>query len=258
MQKEYGTLSLDQFQRLIRKLPEARREMSELPSLIKSASPERLDELLGDGLLWAIVYELPFIQTIALLFATLGRAKKLVEISQAADPHEEILKWVDTDELEDWSGGEGGEFEIKDILGLTVVMQRNILSIMLFHRTLCALVDEVRHGEDDSLFLAVRVDRSMVGCPTFASRISRAELENDKPFFLRLRSALKGPSKKHWEAYRDLRYALFLLRELGFERMSDAQLEDLLVNKLKLYSPSAGARKNLRKQFTQSKKFSTT
>jgi hypothetical protein len=258
MEKEFGRLSLEQFQRLIKQLPEVRGEMVELSSLIKSASPKKLVELFGDGFHWAVVYELAFIETITFLFVVFGRVQKLLEIAQATDPQEELMKWGDTEELADWGGGEGGLFGEKAIVGLTVVMQRNILSIMLFHRTLCALVEEVRQGVDESLFLAVRVDRSIVACPTFANRIARAELENDKPFFLRLRSALKGPSKKHWEAYRDLRYALFLLRELGFDQMSDAQLEDLLVHKLKLYSPSAGARKNLRKQFAQSKKFSTT
>jgi len=69
---------------------------------------------------------------------------------------------------------------------------------------------------------------------------------------------LKGPSKKHWEAYKDLRYAFFILRESGFNQMSDAQLEELLVHQLKLYPDAPGARKNLRKQFKESKKFATT
>ena len=129
---------------------------------------------------------------------------------------------------------------------------------MLFHRTLDKMVADVRAGNDASLFQAVRIDRSIVACLTFADRIAKAELENDKKFFLHLRSSLKGPSKKHWEAYKDLRYALYVLRESGFNQMSDAQLEDLLVHKLKLYPNVPSARKNLRKQFTESKKFSTT
>jgi hypothetical protein len=36
--------------------------------------------------------------------------------------------------------------------------------------------------------------------------------------------------------------------------MSDAQLEHLLVDVLKVYSPSFTARKNLRKQYYESKK----
>lgn len=97
------------------------------------------------------------------------------------------------------------------------------------------MIEEARSGNDASLFQAVRIDRSIAACLTFVDRIAKAELENDKKFFLHLRSALKGPSKKHWEAYKDLRYAFYVLRESGFNKMSNAQLEDLLVHKLKLY-----------------------
>jgi len=125
---------------------------------------------------------------------------------------------------------------------------------MLYKRSLCALVAEIREGDDNALFDAVRVDRSAVSCPTIAARISQAELLGEKRFFLRLRSALKGPSKKHWEGYRDLRYSLAVLREMGFDQLSDAELEHLLVDVLKVYPKSYTARKNLRKQYSESKK----
>lgn len=256
--KEYGKLTLSQFQRLVGKLPDIRGQMDELPTIIRSARKERLSEILGRDLHWAAVYELPFIHMIALVFMALGRWSKVIETASAPDPQEAALEWMEAEEGDDWAGGDGGLFEEKDVIGLVVAMQRNILSIMLYHRTLCALVQEVRDGLDESLFLAVRVDRSIVACPSIADRIARAELEDDKVFFQHLRSALKGPSRKHWEAYRDLRYALHMLRELGFSELSDAQLEDLLVHKLKLYPNVPSARKNLRKQFTESKKVATT
>lgn len=258
MDKEYGKLSLPQFQALVKKLPEIRAQAKELPAIVTSVRPEVVREILDKDFHWADVYELPLLQHIALLIFAFGRVQKMQEIAQSPDPQQAALEWAETDELDDWNGGEGGVFEKKHLVGLVVALQRSILSIMLYHRTLSALVEEVRAGNEASLFLAVRVDRSMVACPTFADRIARAELENDKDFFRHLRSALKGPSKKHWEAYQDLRYALYLLRELGFDQMSDAQLEDLLVQKLKLYPNVPSARKNLRKQFTQSKKIATT
>ncbi len=257
-EKEYGKLSLDQFKRIIDELPEIRKQIQEVPELVKSAQKVKIDEILGDGICWANVYEMPFDEQIALLICAMGRAKALHEAAQSKDPVQAAIDTFMTDEFEYWDGGEGGIFSMRDIVGLTIALQRNILSIMLFHRTLDKLVDETKAGDDSSLFKAIRIDHSIVACDTFAARISRAELEGDKLFFRHFRSALKGPSKKHWEAYKDLRYALCILRESGFNTMSDAQLEDLLVYKLKLYSNTPGARKNLRKQFTESKKFSTT
>ena len=55
-----------------------------------------------------------------------------------------------------------------------------------------------------------------------------------------------------------MRYSLAVLRELGFDAMSDAELEHLLVDVLKVYPKSWSARKNLRKQYTESKKIRTT
>lgn len=255
-EKEFGKLTVDQFRHLIKTLPEVRNNMKELPELIRSVPRKKIDDMLKEGFCWSFVYELPFLDSLALLVLSLGRAEQLKSVAQAPDPQQAALEWLKDDDLDDWNGGHDGLFEMCDVIGLTVALQRNILSIMLYHRPLSALVEEVRQKADwqDAFFKAVRIDRSIISCPTFSARLARAELEHDKLFFLHLRSALKGPSKKHWEAYQDLRYALCVLREIGFEQMSDAQLEDLLVHKLKLYPNVPSARKNLRKQFTESKK----
>jgi hypothetical protein len=79
-------------------------------------------------------------------------------------------------------------------------LQRTILSVMLFQRSLSGLVQDVREtGNLDSMFNAIRVDRAVMSCSTFEDRIARAELMGDKRFFHRLRNALKGPTQKHWQ-----------------------------------------------------------
>jgi hypothetical protein len=121
-----------------------------------------------------------------------------------------------------------------------------------------ALIEDARAGDDDALFNAIRLDRSALACPTNFARISKAEGLDEKRFFERLRSALKGPSKKHWESYRGLRYALVVLREFGLDSLSDAELEHLLVDVLEVYPKSFSARKNLPKQYYESKKIAKT
>ena len=258
LEKEYGKLSLDQFKQLVSELPEIRNQIKELPDLLNSSPKDKIKEVLDQGLYWAALYELSFQESLALLICALGCHQELHEAAQSDDPTQAAFSMFQNVKYETWEGGLEGLFELSDIVGLFAALQRNIRSIMLFHRTLNAMVDEVRNGDDNSLFNAVRIDRSIITCPTFSLRISKAEIKNDKKFFIRLRSSLKGPSNKHWEAYKDLRYAFFVLRESGFNQMSDAQLEELLVHQLKLYPDTLGARKNLRKQFTESKKFSTT
>ena len=231
--------------------------MGELQSLLVKSGAITIDKFLDKDSVWSDLYELSFEEFLGFYLIALGKLTDLMESARSPDPSREFLRRVDAWDLNaDLDLPEG--VEEKHIITLTYALQRHILSIMLYHRPLSRLVEEAGAGKTESLFLAVRVDRSIVACPPIALRIAKAEMMDDKRFFLHLRSALKGPSGKHWEAYKDLRYAFVLLREIGFNALSDAQLEHLFVDQLGLYPKVPGARKNLRKQLTLSKKISTT
>jgi len=257
MEKEYGKLTEDQFKRLVRKLPELRKQGGELQEAFRSASKEKLREVLGDGIWWASLYELSLVQVLALLFHVLDQAEWLKRIAQSPDPQEEALKWIEVDEDLEWNGGPGGIYSKGDVIAVLTALQRNILGIMVYKRSLCSLIAEAHAGNDDCLFDAIRLDRTIVTGPTAAARISKAELLGEKRFFQRLLKALKGPSQKHWESYKDLRYSLAILRDLGLNDLSDKQLEHLLVDVLKVYPKGYSAQKNLRKQYYESKKIKT-
>lgn len=254
MTKEYGKLTAVQFKALIDKLPELRKQRGELSELVRGVPKAKLEELLPRDYSWSEIYELPFIEHLALMLFVIDEVDFIHQAAQAPDPQQVVLDGLDPDDDEEWTGGWHGLFEKKHLTGMLFTLQRTLLSIMLYQKTMSTLIDEVRQGNDDSLFDAVRVDRAAVACPTIAARICRAELLHDKHFFIRLRNALKGPSQKHWQSYQDLRYALCVLRDLGFDKLSDDQLENLLVHQLKVYPNSYNARRNLRKQYAQSKK----
>lgn len=253
--KEYGKLTANQFKQLIDTLPELRRQQGEFRDAIRSVPLSRLDELLVDGCNWATAYELTFHEHVALVVHCLGLSRYLKSLAAAPDPQQKVL-----DEM--WDENKVDEDAITSpgqaVIGLVFSLQRTILSVMLYQRSMSSLLQEVReHGSHEALFKAVRVDRAAVAAPSVADRIARAELRKDEVFFRHLRSALKGPSKKHWEAYSDLRYALFTLRELGFDKLTDAQLERLMVDSLGVYPSHPSARKNLRAQYQQSRKIKT-
>ena len=254
-QKEYGKLTTEQFKVLIQKLPELRKEGLSLNEAVKATPKARISELLGKDYYWSAVYESSFIEHLAYLMMALDKVDFLKEAKASSDPTQYFMDNFELeDDSEEWTGGWKGEFKKQDLIGLVLSLQRTILSIMLYQKTLHTMVEEVRMGIDDSLFDAVRVDRSMVACPTFAARIAKAELTHEKHFFIRLRNSLKGPTQKHWQSYQDLRFALFTLRDLGFDKLSDDQLVNLLVHQLKVYPDRFEAKKNLRKQYNQSKK----
>ncbi len=255
MKKEYGKLTAGQFKELIGKLPEVNHQRDELKELLSELPKGKFDSLMVEGFSWGEIYEYSFAEHISIAVIAFGQAKWLHDLAAASDPQQQALDdW--NREIED--ADIHPAFEKQDLLGIAYSLQRTILSVMLFQKSLSGLIQEVREDDNmDSLFNAVRVDRTVMSCSTIADKIARAEMRQDKRFFHRLRNALKGPTQKHWAAYCDLRYSLFVLRELGFDRLSDIQLENLLVHNLKVYPDTAGARKNLRAQYTQSKKIKT-
>lgn len=256
--KEYGKLSLEQFKLLVQKLPELRKKFKELPSVLQSISEDEKRDILGDGFSWSSVYEKSFVEQLALLICALGSADQLHEAALSSDPVQAAIDLFKNDVFIDFNSSERSSSQKREAIGLITALKRNLLSVMLFDRTLDKLVEEVRSGAEESLFLAVSIDRSIIACPAIADRIARAEFENDDDFFHNLSNALiNGPSEKYWESYKDLRYAFYLLRDSGADQITPAQLEDLFVHKLKLYSNTPGARRNLRDLFTKSKKKST-
>jgi len=261
MEKEYGKLTSQQFGKLIGSLPEIRKQQVELRELVKMVPKERIDQLLISDYNWGEFYELPFVEHLALVVIAFNLTDTVIAAAESPDPQQQILDAMESlnaDPCVDIDQAEPQFFEKQDLIGLLYSLQRTILSIMLFQRTISDLVRDVReNGNLDALFNVIRVDRAAVACPSIADRIARAELSNDKHFFIRFRNALKGPQKKHWEGYCDLRYSLFALRELGFDKLTDLELEKLLVHTLKVYPDNPGARKNLRRQYQLSKKIST-
>jgi len=247
----------EQFKDLASKLPEIRSQMKELPEALKS-KPQKVKEILGEFYSWASIYEMPYIEQLAYLMVLLGMHKPFIEaVNNSPSPIQALIDISeDGAELDQWYEVNKAVIDKKHFIWLTIVMQRNILSIMLFHQSLGTLVEQVRQGSREAFFRAVSVDRTILSCPTFADRLSLAELTNDKDFFIHLRKALKGPSRKNMEAIGDLRYAIVVLRELGFSQFTDDELIALFVGN-RLYPKSAAAAKNLRKHIHAARKFST-
>lgn len=250
-------LTPEQFSDLAKKLPEIRSKKNELAELLKS-KPQRVKEVLGEYYSWSEIYELSFVEQLAYLFVLLGMQKPIHEIAASTAPQQALIEASENGgKLDQWYELNKDNVEKKHLLWLVIVLQRNILSIMLFHQSIGALVEQVRQGSTEAFFKAVSVDRSILSCPTFSDRLSLAELKNDKDFFIHLRKALKGPSQKHMVAIGDLRYAIVMLRESGFHTFTDDELIALFVTN-RLYPKSFNAAKNLRKHIQAANKITTT
>lgn len=255
MEKEFGKLSIEQFRTLMGMVAEAQRQSAEMAQLFGEMSPDRLDTLLGEDFNWTGLYELPFVEHVAVAFVAFGKAAWVREASQAPDPQQFVLEAMSQ---EDGAQELQPGVELGHVIGLTHSLHRTLLSLRVHQRSLSGLVQDVRESGDlDSLFKAVRIDRAIVSCPSIAKQIARAELRGDEQFFRGLRNALEGPDGRTMESLSEMRFALVVLRELGFGKLSDTQLEQLLVHDLKVYADRPSARKNLRAQYQRSRKLGT-
>lgn len=140
----------------------------------------------------------------------------------------------------------------------------NTLRCVLYHGCfLNELIERVRSNDDAALLAAVRMDATVIGCPSVVQRISKASILNEEEFFNDLKNAINGKQTKREQGnFQMMRLVLEVLHEAGANRLSDAQLNQLFVEELDLYSGNAkggGCAKALRKfADTYMKKNATT
>lgn len=230
---------------------------------------------------WCYLYELPIKEH--LVFSLTSIAQNFAEILDpqqipnwlnqlATSPSQaiEIPKVVDQveqhfDAMEEPSKEQAEKMRpmMADIFGNAWSM-RNTLQCILYHGCfLNELIERVRSGDDKALFDAIRIDPTVIGCYPAVERISKAMLLRDNSFFAKLKAAINGKMAKREQAnFQKMRLVFEVLHEAGATRLSDAQLNELFVEELKLYSGNTkggGNDKALRKfADTYMKKNATT
>ncbi|MEC5385529.1 hypothetical protein VVD49_07325 [Uliginosibacterium sp. H3] len=257
MMKEYGKLTREQFQQLVRHFHGFRAQRIELAKAVSEANPERIDIFFKSGLIWAAMYEFPLVELLARLIVGAGAGDWLHDLAKSGDPQQAILDEMDSDldtdiQLDDAAA--------PHFLAFIMVAERNIAAIERYHRSMHALVSEAKAGDLDSLCKAVTIDRSVLACPPIAAIITRAQFMNDAELFRKLGRALQGPSKRIQKSLDDVRFVMFALRDFGLTDISDAKLKKLIVEELRIYrhSDPQDATKSLGKQFREAKKYATT
>lgn len=233
---------------------------------------EDRDKLLGEDALpfaWCHLYELPFKEHVVLALTDIAQ-----NFDEMLDP-KQVVSWLNELAASRSQIGEvpslvakiGQHFDampnpskeqgekIRPVLANTfgkACSMLNAMSCVLYHGCfLNELIERVRTGDDKALFDAVRIDPTVIGCISVSSRISKATLLQDNSFFAKLKAAINGKMAKREQAnFQKMRLVLEVLHEAGATRLSDAQLHELFVEELKLYSGNAkggGNAKALRK-----------
>ncbi|HCY16208.1 MAG: hypothetical protein A2Z93_11985 [Curvibacter sp. GWA2_64_110] len=259
MNKEYGKLTADQFIEFIAFVPVLLSTIREMDGLIATVPDDKFLSVMPGGYgLYSHVYELPFMKHMELVIHALNRSDDIKEIASSADPEEAILEMLrKREDIHDKP--HSSSFDDQAVVTLVYSLSRSIQSLAMHGRSISSFIDEVRKtGEQVPLLDAIRMDRSVMGCPTAMNVIAKAQLRGDTDFFNKLSNAMNGPSAKKWAPLEPMRYAFLMLKEMGLNNLSGAELEDLMVNRLKAYVPGAGdAQKNLMAQYRNFKNIPT-
>jgi len=224
------------------KANELKQELKSISGDIKSALSiaSEDDDKLGLLLLRPLLYELPITHSLALYFYHMGLLDRLAKLKNVNNPNLEVLKLADDDSLID-----GLEIKMtgENLFLLQVfiyTLQKNITSIEIYGVYISELLEKGRNGNDDSLFKAIQIDRTVLSTPTFINRIAIAEIKNDKRFFSMLKKSIKNPSRRRWVAYDSSRMIAKALTEAQLlDELSTKELYQIFCEDLKIY-PKTG------------------
>ncbi|WP_155835168.1 hypothetical protein [Herbaspirillum sp. RV1423] len=146
---------------------------------------------------------------------------------------------------------EDAQKNLISFFGLATSLYNSLRCVLAFGCHLNDLIAKVRAGDDRSLFNALRLDSTVIGCPSVMARISLACMLDDKSFMRKLKSALNSRLQKREQAnFKKMRLILRVLTEAKAERLTNDQLYELFVEQLDLYasdSRNGDVMKNLRK-----------
>lgn len=146
---------------------------------------------------------------------------------------------------------------------------RALMTFGLYLNDLVAIVRNGGAGAEKALLSAVKIDPTVIGCPSAIAYISQRTLQGDTKFFGKLSAAMKGKlsdaEKNHFEK---VRLILQVLHETGAKHLSGPDLYQLFVQELELVegdehsnSDSGNVENNLRQfsyQFLKRKAVSQT
>lgn len=152
---------------------------------------------------------------------------------------------------------------LPEISAAFIAVQYSLWCVLYHGCFLNELIERARKGDNKALIDAIKIDTSIIGCPTVVGKISKATRLQDVKFFAKLKSAINGKKEKlKQDNFQKMRLVFEVLYEAGALRLTDKQLYQLFVEELKLYtanSKGGGSDKALRKfADTYMKKNATT
>ena len=233
--KEFVKYSLDDLKSSLA-LYHAMREMSREVQAEIASKPETLATLLSPPYFWSKVYELPFMHHLALLIEAAGYTGEVIQAAASDDPQAAAFAWFAQENDEAPRQGPEEQEKKQRLLALLFSLDKTVESMVTHGKFIDELVRDVKMGNDQSLFKAVQIDRTVTSCPPIADRITLAEMTQDEGFSKKLSNAIRTKPKKPKEEYAELRYVLYALEEAdALGKLSTERAYRLFCEELAIY-----------------------
>ena len=261
----YGKFSADDLRLFLTLLPVLEKARSEVMESVRTDPAKVLSGPLSNSY-WCGFYEKPIVEHLSLFIGAVGLAEEVKKLGETPHPMQAVVALVnESDTSPDDPSPEDAEAvqtALPVVISLVTSVYHSFRCLLVYGCYLNDLIARARQGDESAVFNAVRIDPSVLGCPSVVSRISRAVLLDDRRFFAKLKAALSGKVQKREQAnFQKMRVILQVLSETGAGRLSDDRLHQLFVQQLRLYSSDSkrgDVKKNLRKFTDQYMKTATT
>jgi hypothetical protein len=207
---------------------------------------------------WSHLYELSYNQHLSFFIKAFDLEDQLIQKHKQPNLNKAIIEegFLDQTNFNEETPKEQIAAQLPSWIGLTYSLFFTIKSLMVFGSYLNELIAIARDSQnaikaDQALLKAIKIDPSVMGCPTASARISHATVMKDKKFLKKLTNAVNGKlGQREAKNYQHIRLILQVLFEARADKLNDKDLKELFVNQLNLYSDSQHtAEKNLR-EFT--------
>ena len=228
---------------------------ADLGQLYRELPKEARVLFFGARVWWAWCYELTALEHCALLFKVVGQLDPLrAALDQATDKNQMVLDWTknyapDDKLIQKLFSPKTNSLRKAIWAASSMAMTRQVECLQVEGCYMSDLVERVRNDDEKAFIKALHIDRTVVSCPSFGAMISRAELEDDKPFF---DDFGKGVGKR-WEKtspqskpeHRELRVVLRATHETGqLRKMSMTDKEKLFIQELGFFKDESGQKDN--------------
>lgn len=260
IEKEFGKLSSDDIRLFLGYFPQVSGQFEESEASLHEDSgllfaPD------AEKAVWCHFYEKSIKEHLALVLHTFGSLDLLKALGDAPNQITGLPELLDSlqRDLDNYEPTEEEAVVLRKrsvlFYGLSYSLYCSLRSLQIFGLYLNELIARVRVGGktgDKALLQAVKIDPTVLACPSVVPRISQAVLLKDQKFLGAVQRAMSGKlTKREQRNYQSMRITLQILHETGAQKLSEPALYELFVEELKLvagerFSAEGNVANNLR------------